>query len=312
MLISIRPLLERDLAAADEIFRLAFGTFANVPNPKLYGGDVTYLNRWYANPTGVFGAEVDGVLVGVNFATLWGSIGSFGPLCVKPDFWNQGIAKQLIASAMVYFAQHRIKQLGLFTFSNSPKHLGLYQKFGFWPRFLTVLMTKPVQPKEQTLRAIRYSQVLEEKRAACLTSCFELTHAIYEGLDLEGEIRVIEERSLGDTLLLWRDATLMGLAVCHYGKNTEAGSDTCHIKFGAVRPGVQAREIFEQLLDECEILSRLQGVSCLEAGINTGQFAAYQQMLAHGFQTTRVGIAMHNPNEPAYHQPDVFVLDEWR
>ena len=25
---------------------------------------------------------------------------------------------------------------------HSPKHLGLYQKFGFWPRFLTAIMAK--------------------------------------------------------------------------------------------------------------------------------------------------------------------------
>lgn len=310
--VSIRQLLESDLATADDIFRLAFGTFAGLPNPRLYAGDVTYMNHWYAAPTGAFGAEVDGVLVGVNFATHWGSVGFFGPLCVKPEFWGQGIAKRLIEPVMEYFAQHGTKQLGLITFSNSPKHLGLYQKFGFWPRFLTVLMNKPVQAKEQILQAIRYSQVAEEKRAECLKSCFELTDGIYEGLDLESEIRVVDARGLGDTLLLWHDTGLIGLAICHYGKDTEAGSDTCYIKFGAVRPGIQAGQFFQQLLDECETLARIQGVSRLAAGVNTGRHAAYQQMLARGFQTTRVVVAMHKPNEAAYHQPEYYVIDDWR
>lgn len=308
----IRSLLESDLATADDIFRLAFGTFAGLSNPMLYASDITYINHWYANPTGAFGAQVDGVLLGVNFASNWGSVGFFGPLCVKPDFWGQGIAQELIAAVLKYFAQQDTKQLGLFTFSNSPKHLGLYQKFGFWPRFLTVLVAKSVQPKKHILQAMRYSQVPQEKRTECLKSSFELTDAICEGLNLEREIRVVDDRGLGDTLLLWHKSVLMGLAVCHYGKGTEAGSDTCYIKFGAVRPGLQAGRIFEQLLDECETLAQIQGISRLVAGVNTGRHAAYQQMLARGFQTTRVGVAMHKPNEPAYNQPHIYVIDDWR
>ena len=36
-----------------------------------------------------------------------------------------------------------IRHAGLFTFAHSPKHVHLYQKFGFWPRFLTAIMSKP-------------------------------------------------------------------------------------------------------------------------------------------------------------------------
>jgi len=35
---------------------------------------------------------------------------------------------------------------GLFTFGQSAKHVGLYQKYGFWPRFLTAVVSSPVQP----------------------------------------------------------------------------------------------------------------------------------------------------------------------
>tara|TARA_Y100000588_G_scaffold288254_1_gene306613 strand:+ start:925 stop:1056 length:132 start_codon:yes stop_codon:yes gene_type:complete len=31
--------------------------------------------------------------------------------------------------------------VGLFTFAHSPKHLGLYLKFGFWSRAVTAVMT---------------------------------------------------------------------------------------------------------------------------------------------------------------------------
>ena len=37
-----------------------------------------------------------------------------------------------------------VRHEGLFTFAHSPEHIALYQHFGFWPRFLTAIMSKPV------------------------------------------------------------------------------------------------------------------------------------------------------------------------
>jgi hypothetical protein len=44
------------------------------------------------------------------------------------------------------FDQWQLRQAGLFTFAHSPKHIGLYQKFGFWPQHLTPLMDTRVAP----------------------------------------------------------------------------------------------------------------------------------------------------------------------
>jgi hypothetical protein len=45
---------------------------------------------------------------------------------------------------MECFRTWGVQHAGLFTFAHSPKHITLYQKFGFWPRFLTAVMPKPV------------------------------------------------------------------------------------------------------------------------------------------------------------------------
>jgi hypothetical protein len=37
-----------------------------------------------------------------------------------------------------------VMEAGLFTFAHGLKHIGLYQKFGFWPRFLTAVISKAV------------------------------------------------------------------------------------------------------------------------------------------------------------------------
>ena len=92
---------------------------------------------------GIF--SLDGEFVGSNFATNWGSVGFFGPLTVRPDFWDRGVAKRLLEPIMDCFDRWGTKHAGLFTFSQSQKHVGLYQRFGFWPRFLTAIMSRAVE-----------------------------------------------------------------------------------------------------------------------------------------------------------------------
>src|SRR5215216_5884689 len=95
--ISVRPLQENDLSAADHIMRLAFGTFLGLPEPTTFMGDAGYVRtRWLADPSTAFGAEIDGELVASNFATHWGSVGFFGPLTVHPDHWERQIASRLM------------------------------------------------------------------------------------------------------------------------------------------------------------------------------------------------------------------------
>ena len=314
MKISIRLLQESELSTADQIFRLAFGTFIGLPQPLDFGGDANYIQpRFYADKNATFAAEVDGQLVGSNLAINWGSVGGFGPLSVHPDFWNRGIAQLLIEAAIAKFAEWGTEQAGLFTFSNSPKHHALYQKFGFYPRFLTFIMAKPIQPQHREKTAIvKYSQLSEKERSHCLKECSQIADAIYPGLDLSREIVAVEAQNLGDTVLLRNETSLLGFAVCHCGAGSEAGSDRCYVKFGAVAPGLQARERFEQLLDLCEAFGAEIGMSRLLAGVNTGRDAAYTRMLDIGFRTEITGLLMHKPNKAAYNRSDVFVLDDWR
>src|ERR1700722_5765535 len=138
--VRIRSLSESDLSEADRIVRLAFGTFLGLPDPSQFMGDADYVRtRWKADPSAIVAAEYAGKLIGTNFATNWGSFGFFGPLTVDPAHWDAGVAKKLLAPTMNIFKRWRSKHLGLFTFAQSPKHMSLYQKFGFWPRDLVAI-----------------------------------------------------------------------------------------------------------------------------------------------------------------------------
>jgi predicted N-acetyltransferase YhbS len=129
----IRSLRESDLQEADKIFRLSFGTFLGLPDPMSFFGDPDYvITRFRADPSLSLAAEVDAKLVGSNFIANWGIVGIFGPLTVHPDLWEKGIAKRLLDKTMEIFEKMKTKHIGIFTFSHSPKHIHLYQKYDFW------------------------------------------------------------------------------------------------------------------------------------------------------------------------------------
>jgi hypothetical protein len=214
---------------------------------------------------------------------------------------------------MACFERWGTRHAGLFTFAQSLKHIGLYQRFGFWPRFLTAIMSKPVARAEgATSSSIRFSGAPANEQQRMLAVCREMTDAVYEGLDVSSDIRAAADQRLGDTLLLSRDGELVALAVCHSGPGTEAGSGTCYIKFGAVRSSMTTRDDFDRLLTECERFAAEQGAARLLAGVNTARHEAYARMLESGFRTQIQGVVMERPNESGYNRPGVYVLDDWR
>ena len=144
-----------------------------------FDGDADLVRtRWLADPAAAFGAELGGELVGSNFATNWGSVGLFGPLSVHPDLWDRGIGKRLLEPVMELFVKWGIKHAGLVTSLVTPKNVALYQKFGFWPRFLTAAMSKSITQEGRMSQWSRYSEVPKNERAGCLSACRDLTDAI--------------------------------------------------------------------------------------------------------------------------------------
>lgn len=311
--LTIRELHEEDLPKADHIMRLAFGTFLGLPEPTSFMGDAAYVaTRWATDPASSRAAEVKGELVGSNFAANWGSVGFFGPLTVHPDLWDRHIAQDLLGSTMELFDRWGSKHIGLFTFPQSPKHIHLYQKFGFWPRFLTPIMTASVGQLDTPPLWSGFSSLPDREQQAALGACREITDGIYDGLDVSREILAVEKQKLGDTVLLWGDSKLVAFAVCHIGPRTEAGSGTCFAKFAAVRSGPSSGEDFGRLLDACEAFAADQGLVRLVAGVNVARHEAYRSMMARGFRTELEGIAMQKGNEAGYNRAGVYVIDDWR
>ena len=311
--VRVRPMRADDVEAADHVMRLAFGTIRALPDPSAAFGDAESVRtRFRAAPEHAWSAELDGDVVGSVFAARWGSFGFFGPLSVHPERWDRGIGSRLLQPVLDAFTSWNVRQVGLFTFADSPKHLGLYQRHGFWPGSLTVVTAKEVGPTGTRPHAL-FSNEPKDRHDLVLDEIRGLTEEIFGGLDLGSEIVAVDEQRIGDTVLLHRDGALEAMAVCHCGAGSEAGSDICYVKFAAVRPGEGAAMSFERLLDACEAFAAESGLSRLVAGVNTGRLDAYRRLLARDFRAERIGITMRlRPEGPHFDTPAHHVIDDLR
>jgi hypothetical protein len=137
-------------------------------------------------------------------------------LTIAPEYWDRAIAQRLRDSTMELSAAWKTHHVGLFTFAQSTKHVGLYQKYGFWPRFLTAIMSSPVNPASDS-RSTRVSGVGNKDLPSIMRAVGELTNAVYPGLDLSLAIEAVLAQRLADTVLIEDGVGLQAVAVRHTG-----------------------------------------------------------------------------------------------
>jgi GNAT superfamily N-acetyltransferase len=315
--LKVGPLKESELEEADRIVRLAFGTFLRLPNPLDFMGDRNFMApRWRSTHVKVIAAREGGRLIGSNIATRWGSFGFFGPLTVLPDYWDRGVAQALLEATMKIFDRWGVRHTGLFTFPQSSKHVGLYQKFGYWPRYLTALMTRTPEANSTPQAKLAdapalLSTLTKSQREQAIQACGKLTNKIDKGLDLTGEIRAALAQRTGDVVLVHTRGVLDAFAVCLNGPGSEGGEKTCYVKFGAARGGAGAGQRFDKLLNACEAFASSRGAT-VEAGVNLAREDAYRRMRAHGYRVTTQGVAMQRPHADGFNRADAYVIDDWR
>jgi GNAT superfamily N-acetyltransferase len=314
--VKIGLLKKAELAEADRILRVAFGTFLGLPNPAEFMGDRDLLiSRWHGPHVEVLAARQDGRLIGTNVITQWGSFGFFGPLTILPEFWDRGVAQLLLQATEKTFDKRGVKRAGLFTFAASAKHVGLYQKFGYWPGYLTALMAHtPKADTQQTAHGaatVHLSTLRKTGWEEAIAACARLTGRIDKGLDLSAEIRSLLKQKTGEVILTYTRNALDGFAICQHGPGSEGGTKTCYIKFAAARGGAGAGERFERLLDACDEFALTRGAS-LEAGMNLAREDAYRRMRLHGYRAFGQGVSMQRPHVAGHNRADAYVIDDWR
>ena len=309
--IEVRPLNEGDLAEADRVFRVAFGTFLGMPDPAHFAGDADVIaTRWRSEPAVALGAFLGDELAGSIFVANWGSVRVLGPLTIRPDLWDRGIGKRLMRSALATVDAEGANLVGLFTFADSPKHVGLYERFGFSTQAPAALFSRPVTVAATPVGWSALSESADT--AAALAACADVSNEAYDGLNLSREIRAVAAQHLGDTVVIGDGQRVTGFAICHVGPGSEGGTGVCYIKVGVVRPGADAGQTFARLLDACNECAARHGASLVIGGANTARRESYAALLGAGFEVQMLGIVMTRPAEAGYNRGGVYLIDDWR
>ena len=313
MSLTIRPLEEADVDAADKVRRLAFGTYFGIPDPLSFSGTSRLVeSRHRAWPDGALVAEKDGAIVGMAMSSRWGSLGIFGPLSVHPEHWRGGVAHGLLEASMPIYDRWGCRAAALFTFPQSLTHIGLYQRYGFWPRSLTAIMNRPVTAPSPVPQAQSLSALSDTEQQDVIAQCAALTDQLYPGMELRDELATVLAHPTADAIVLIEGSAIAGFAICHVGLGSEADTGTVYLKFAAARPGHNAARDFQRLIDAANDFAHRSGAAKINTGVNLAAMEAYRLMIAAGFRSALQGVAMHRPWIEIYDRPDVFALEDWR
>ncbi len=315
--ITVRPLEERDLPEADRIFRTAFGTFLGLPDPVTFLGDADLVySRWRAAPEDAIAADVDGKLAGSMFVANWGSVGFFGPLTVHPDHWDKGVARRLLDATMAKFEAWGTRYPGLFTFAHSPKHLFLYQKYGFHPRFLTPILSKaPAADARRRrslvalLRAVGIRAARPAWTPAAPSPTTSSTGSTSHARSWRSRPRSLATPSSSGTARGWPASPSATTVRAPRPAATPATSSSAPPAPAPTPAGARASS---GSFRPPRRSPPARGSRASPPAPNAGRPEAYRQMIARGFRADFVGVAMQHDNQPGYNRPGAYVIDDWR
>lgn len=309
----IRKMTDADLPGCYVVHRLAFGTEFGLPDPMKFRGDSDVVRvRFGMYPDGCIVAAEGDEVVGFGISSRWGRVGLLGPICVDPAHWNRGIARKLIERNVGLFDEWGCSASGLLTNPASPRHLRLYQDYGYWPRYLTVVMARPTDDGGRPPICCESLADTRRDRGAVMGDMRALASLAYPGLDMTIEIMAVLDRGLGAVLFHYDGDTLTDLAICHSGAGSEGMSGVLFVKFGLVRPGTDARQTFARLVGDCVGYAARMGLARVIMGTNTGRHDAYRILLDQGFRSEFQGVRMHRPMVDIFDTPNVYALDDWR
>jgi len=325
-LIKIRRVRKGDLSKVRDVIEQAFGDFferqVGTRPRQVFGGAQYVHHRWLMEPWGCFVAEEgDGKIVGAAVAVMWGTIGLVGPVAVLTSYQNQDIAQQLLTACQEFFDENKATLQGVCTYPYSPKHLILYQKFGYKPKGLVVITGKQLDRREivHATKAAkpgpavrRYSTLEEAKKKQAMQKIRRMTNAVWRGMDLGKEVEIVDGLTLGDTLLLEKGREVIGFAICHLPPNSEAPQGSAYVKFLAVDPRHRKPEHLHALLGAVEEMAGAALLQRVVVPAYTYYWTAYQALLERGYHVDFTMVRMKRGKQEDYEDPSDLVLDDWR
>ena len=244
-------------------------------------------------------------MVGSVFACRWGTFGFLGPLTTRPDVWDGGVGQRLMEPVLEAFDRWELRQSALFTFPHSPKHIGLYQRYGFCPRFLTTVTDKPVTGAAAGY--VTLSQVPGGERAGSGRGD-PRAHATPSSPAWTSSARSVacEVQQIGDTVLRYDGDRLAGVAVCHCGAGQRGRERRLlrEVRRGASRPGGRG-PTSKRCSTRARRLQPRRASTASSPASTRGGSTRIAECSGAASGPIQIGVAMHaRPEGPDYDGPE--------
>ena len=327
--VQIRRIRKGDLSRTRDLLEQTFSDFferqLGTRPRQAFGGAQYVHHRWLMEPWGCFVAEEEGGrIVGLALAVTWGTVGLIGPIAVLTNHQNQGIGQQLIEAVEGFFHENKTTLQGLVTYPTSPKHLALFHKFGYKPKALTAIMSRPVDRSSApggaspgrlprvSLGVRKFSTLEEARKKSALARVNRIVGGICRGMDLSKEVEIVDGLALGDTLLLERERDTVGVALYHAPGVSEAPAGALYVKFLALDGQGRRPEYFEQFVAALEDVALALGLVRVILPVYLRYWLAYSTLVKCGYQIDFTMVRMQKGKGEDYEDESQLVLDDWR
>jgi predicted N-acetyltransferase YhbS len=307
------PILPQNIAELNEVFSTAFTE--RYRRDGMVGVRVPSLNPaiWrYAIEDASDGGEAmfwrgeREEIVAFNVVHRSGVEGWMGPLAVRPDWQGSDVGKEIVRAGTRLLADRGAGVIGLETMPRTMDNIGFYSRLGFIPGRLTITLTVEAQDagrKSRTLGALSATA-----RDDAIEAARSLTHALLPGYDFTREMRLTQELSVGDTLILEENGRVVGFAIFHTAPLVDG------------RPREELRVLKLALDDETRIETLVEGLADVARRNGTRRVAirmqgeyieAYRRLIALGARVRWTDLRMYVSDYEESRALDGIVLSNW-
>lgn len=245
--------------------------------------------------------------VAFNVCHLSGTEGWMGPLAVDPAYQGHGLGKVVVTAGTEWLRARGARVIGLETMPRTVDNIGFYSTLGYTPGRLTITVT--VEAAYADHRVPQLGRLTEHERTEMTEQCGALVSELVPGYDFTREIELTQSLGLGDTLVLERNGTIDGFAICHTAPLVEGRiGDELRVLKLVGRTQAAVNELVTQLAD----YARRSGCKRVAIRLQGSYTALYSEIIARGARVRWTDLRM---TYDGFHEPapstNSIVLSNW-
>lgn len=249
-----------------------------------------------ACPEGALVTEDGGKIVGFLFSRTWGRTGWIGPLGVEASHQGQGLGTALVHEAVESLKRQGATVIGVEVPPDAPRGVGFFAGMGFRPLTPALELERHLEESEgiagEGAEPVYYSSLLQDDRETFLEDVRRLSASLDADLDYGHEVRLVEDHSMGESILLRREDRPVGLAICHTRPHAQEGdADLLRLSVLALDEAHPFPSL-EPLLGAVGLLARESRASRVQLSVPSRHWESLRALLEMGFRVGPARIRM--------------------